>query len=751
MNCFKKLLALALALALSCTVVGSSFVAMAAEESAASSEYEEMLTEYLEDAEAEDEDETGETETDSDADAAETDEAEADGDTDAEESDEAEADSDADAAESNEAEADFDADAAESNEAEADSATAAAESETTEEAEAASSEAEEVMTAAEESGETDSGTSSASNSNALSSETDTSALEAKIAKAEALSKSKYTTATWSALQTALTSAKKVLANENASQSQVDNATASLTSAINGLVTYQSVYNSSTKISLSYDDRYTFSYKVTSIVSLTITSKRTGSSTADTTVAKVDSSNSKKIIACGCGTAVVTLSNGKTYGVKVSAASISLLLIIGQSNAEGRPSSYSSSSLSTYKKQWIANEEGQVYSTYAPSDTTMYKQVGWYSSTGKNGLTTSNESAFIPSSLTNNSASKDYKHTNNLTTAGNGKSGIDSALAYEWNKLTGEKVWIINAAHHGSSITSWQPGSSKSNNNFWQAVDLYVAAEKLLSKEIAAGHYTLSHKGIFWLQGEQDKNMSASKYLSYFTKMNKALRTQLNGSGISGMKKSIAFTGIIMVRAGSSKPSSTSGFALTGPRLAQYYMTTSSSSSYSTIYLASQAAEQWTSNANVKSYFKNKYGTQAKYRAANPNKSGTISMPTKISQVHSTTHYSQLAYNEIGMDAADNICYALGYAKAPTSKVSSVTIVTANGYTNRNKSTVKLSKGKTLKFAVKVYPTYLSKGVKVTTTSSTKYTVSGITLTARKNSKITVKAGSKSTYITIKKK
>ncbi len=733
MNSLKKLLSLVLALTLACSVISTSFVAIAAEEDAASSEYEELLTSYLEDAE----DETEAEADDTDASAADT------------ETDIADTDADA---------ADTSADAAES-EATAD------ETLTDETTEDASDEAEETVTAAEDSSETDSGTSSGTDAGTSSgadsstsaepdssSETentivDTSSLEAAITKAEALNESSYTAATWATLQSALTAAKTVLATTGASQTQVDSATTTLTKAINGLVSYQSLYNSSSKISLSYDDRYTFSAKVTSIVSLTITSKRTGSTQADTAVAKVDSSNSKKIIACGCGTAVVTLSNGKTYGVKVSAAPISLLLIIGQSNAEGVPSS--TSKLSSYKKQWIASEEGQVYSTYAPSDSAKYTQIGWYSSTAKHGLSTSNESAFIPSSLTNNSSSKDYRWTNNLTTAGNGKSGIDSALAYEWNKLTGEKVWVINAAHHGSSITSWQPGSSKSNNNFWQAVDLYIAAEELLSKEIAAGHYTLSHKGIFWLQGEQDKNMSASKYLSYFSKMNKALRTQLNGSGISGMKKAIDFTGIIMVRAASSKPATTSDFALTGPRLAQYYMTTSAS--YSTIYLASQASEQWTSNANVKSYFKNKYGTQAKYRAANPNKSGTISMPTKISQVHSTIHYSQLAYNEIGMDAADNICYALGYAKAPTSKVSSVTIVTADGYTNRNKSTTKLSKGKTLKFAVKVYPTYLSKGVTVTTTSSTKYTVSGITLTARKNSKIKVKAGSKSTYITIKKK
>ncbi|MCD7929558.1 MAG: hypothetical protein LUF86_05300 [Clostridiales bacterium] len=716
MNALKKLLSLVLALSLACGVVSTSFVAMAAEEAAASSAYEEMLTDYLEETEDEEEEveETAEDETT-----------------------EEEAETDADTSEADTSAADTSADEVEETPSEADTV------------EEAQSEADETVSAAEDSsGETDDDSDASSDEDTI---VDTSALETKIAEAEDLSESDYTAATWATLQTALTAAQTVLATEGVTQTEVDAALTDLTAAIDALVSYQDIYDSSTKISLEYDDRYTFSSKVTSIVSLTITSKRVGSSKSDTAVVKVDSSNSKKIIACGCGTAVVTLSNGKTYGIKVSAAPISLLLIIGQSNAEGRPSSTSTSSLNTYKKQWIASEEGQVYSTYAPSDTSMYSKIGWYSSTGANGLTTSNESAFIPSSLTDNSASKDYKWTNNLTTAGNGKSGIDSALAYEWNQLTGEKVWVINAAHHGSSITSWQPGSSKTNNNFWQAVDLYVAAEKLLSKEIAAGHYTLSHKGIFWLQGEQDKSMSASKYLSYFKKMNSALRTQLNGSGISGMKKSIAFTGIIMVRAAASKPASTSDFALTGPRLAQYYMTTSSASAYSTIYLASQASESWTTNANVKSYFKNKYGTQAAYRAANPNKSGTISMPTKISQVHSTIHYTQLAYNEIGMDAADNICYALGYAKAPSSKVSSVTIVTANGYTSRNKSTAKLSKGSTLKFAVKVYPTYLSKGVTVTTTSSTKYTVSGITLTAKKNSKITVKAGSKSTYITIKKK
>ncbi|MCD8007525.1 MAG: FIVAR domain-containing protein, partial [Clostridiales bacterium] len=342
MNALKKLLSLVLALSLACGVVSTSFVAMAAEEAAASSEYEELLSSYLDEIEDEEEAET-------DADTSETEP----------EEDETPADE-------------------------------------TEEAEESTAEADQTVSAAEDSsGETDDDSDASSDENTI---VDTSALETKIAEAEDLSESDYTAATWATLQTALTAAQTVLATEGVTQTEVDAALSDLTAAIDALVSYQDIYDSSTKISLEYDDRYTFSYKVTSIVSLTITSKRVGSSKSDTAVAEVDSSNSKKIIACGCGTAVITLSNGKTYGIKVSAAPISLLLIIGQSNAEGRPSSTSSSSLSTYKKQWIPSEEGQVYSTYAPSDTSMYSKIGWYSATGKNGLTTSNESAFIPASL-----------------------------------------------------------------------------------------------------------------------------------------------------------------------------------------------------------------------------------------------------------------------------------------------------------------------------------------------------------------
>lgn len=508
------------------------------------------------------------------------------------------------------------------------------------------------------------------------------------------------------------------------------------------------------LKLLYDDRHTFSKKVKSIKTLEVTSTQAGNTQADKAVLKTTGSGKKKVIACGCGRARVTFSDDSTCTVQVSAAPVSLLLIAGQSNGEGRPSS--TKNLSTFKKQWIVNEEGQVYNTYAPStvDKTngnMFTEVGWYGKTGK-VLSIDNVSSFVPSSLTDNSSSHPWKRTNNLTNASTatGKSGIDSALAYRWCQLTGEKVWIINAAHRGSSITSWQPGSKKTNNNFWQAVLLYQKAEKVLSKEIKAGHYKLSHKGVFWLQGEKDKDMSASTYLKYFKKTNNGFRKQLKGSDITGMTKAVEFTGILMVRAGLNN-SSSKDLTMTGPRLAQSYMAGSTSSAYSKVYMASQITDRWYSDDSVSNYFKSSYDSQSRYQAAYHWASGTFKMPTKISQLHSTIHYSQLAYNEIGRDAANNICYALGYAPAPAKSVKSVKIVTANGYTNQNGKTIRVKKNADTPVAVRVYPTYYTKQVKIKTTKGLTWSVSGVKLTNNKTNTITATADGKKARLTVKKK
>lgn len=64
---------------------------------------------------------------------------------------------------------------------------------------------------------------------------DTSKLEEAIAAAEELKASDYTAESWSDLEEALAEAKAVLADENATQEQVDAATAKLNAAIDALI------------------------------------------------------------------------------------------------------------------------------------------------------------------------------------------------------------------------------------------------------------------------------------------------------------------------------------------------------------------------------------------------------------------------------------------------------------------------------------------------------------------------------------
>ena len=460
-----------------------------------------------------------------------------------------------------------------------------------------------------------------------------------------------------------------------------------------------------KLQLKYDDRYTFSKEVRRVATESVTSTKVKTGKKDTKVISVANSNKKKVFAVGCGKAVVELVDGTTYGINVKPAKISLLLLVGQSNMEGSHSD--DKSKAEYTNNTLLNYAGKVYSTYGPSCRSHYANVGNWS-TASSPLSVKNASKFVPDTLTDNSSQNQWCRTNNLTATAtaSGKSGIDSALADQWVKKLKEKVWVVNAAHGGSSITTWLPKKG-ADNNFWQAVALYKACERTLNKEIKAGHYTLSHKGYFWLQGEQDFKMNAGDYLNYFIKMHRAFKTQLRGSKAASYKyvhKSLEFAGILMVRS-HRKPTSLADLELTGPRKAQYYMCNSSKNAYKDIFLASQLSEVWLKNSSVKSYFKNKYGTDAKYTQQNKTRKGSLKLPTSLSQIHSTIHYTQLAYNELGRDAANNICYALGYASRP-SATTKIKVVGKDGY--KDISSINRTAVKNMNVVVKVFPAWKSK-------------------------------------------
>lgn len=465
-----------------------------------------------------------------------------------------------------------------------------------------------------------------------------------------------------------------------------------------------------KITLKYDDRHTFKKEIKSITTISVTSDNVKTGSKDTNVLKMAEDDRKKVIATGCGKAVVELENGKVIGVTVKAAKISLLLLIGQSNMEGTWNKQGS--LYDYQNEYIVNKQGKVYSTYGPSTPNHSLDNGCFSTVSPK-LSIWNPEEFVPDSLTDNSSPKEWKRTNNLTDAAKatGKTGLDGALAKEWVKKTGGKVWIVNASHSGSAISTWLPGSGKKNNNFWQAVSLYKECEMLLNNEIEAGHYKLSHKGYFWLQGEANSKMTATKYMNKFMKMHNGLKKELGdgrGSKFKNVNKQLEFAGILMVRA-HGNPVDVSDLYMTGPRKAQYYMCNSSKDKFKDIFLASHIAEEWVTDIGVDTYFKSEYASNEKYLAANNMKKQDVTMPSKVIDVHQTIHYTQLGYNEIGKDAAANICYALGYAKAPQADTQ-ISLVGGDGYTDLS-SAVK-SQDDDMSLTVKVFPAYKAKQLKV---------------------------------------
>ena len=147
--------------------------------------------------------------------------------------------------------------------------------------------------------------------------------------------------------------------------------------------------------------------------------------------------------------------------------------------------------------------------------------------------------------------------------------------------------MVNAAHGGSSITSWQPNAT----NFKEAVLLFSACQETLRKEIEVGHFTLSHMGYFWCQGCSDYGWTAEKYVTNYLAMHEGLKKEMtfdHDSDAATAERALEFAGIIPVRAGHDyndgyregtyTDTTTNRFyesfmdlQMTGPRVAQYWM------------------------------------------------------------------------------------------------------------------------------------------------------------------------------------
>lgn len=431
-------------------------------------------------------------------------------------------------------------------------------------------------------------------------------------------------------------------------------------------------------SLKYDDRisidsYYKGYQIAGVSDTKVNSYKVvngkKTSTKDKTV--VSPNNKSYIIASGIGSCNVYLApknkvsevsklfnksyvnklskknkekykNIKVYKVKVtvSAPKLTMMYLSGQSNMAGTCSG------EYHPEDSVKCVAGSVYSTYA----SINEKTARYYTGIKNmeQITTDNMDTIVPSSLTSDTSVKGNKMLytlDMLSSYAKGKAGMDGGLCYEWRRLTGDKVWAVNASWGNTSINDWTIGG----NCYERALRLYKKTKEVCRQEIKAGHYKAGNDLMFFLQGEKDLHMPANEYNQKFMAM-------YNGFINNNICDHL---GVVSVRAHAvNDENNIKDIAMTGPRVAQYL--DGLNTQLDKLYMVSNINEMWTSDENVAKYFKSKYRSGKYTYPLRPNTTLT-SVATKMEQIHPDVHYSQAGHNENAINAASNM-YKIVYKK-----------------------------------------------------------------------------------------
>lgn len=239
----------------------------------------------------------------------------------------------------------------------------------------------------------------------------------------------------------------------------------------------------------------------SVQNISITSKQVGTDKKDTAVLTYDAA-SCQLWATATGTAKLTVGD-ESWIVTVEPAPISLFLIGGHSVSAGVGGNPAHS---------VVSQPGQVYSTYesyitAKADDSWGWEYNWsFSNTAEEDLQTIGIGRY---------AANRPQTIDALTEGNTGTYGSGSALAYEWNRLTGEKVWVINAGHGGMGLSEWREGAI----DYVHASQVFRNAQIVLKNEIAAGHYSLRCMEFFYFScANGDQTWFTEDYREAFLSM-----------------------------------------------------------------------------------------------------------------------------------------------------------------------------------------------------------------------------------------
>lgn len=351
----------------------------------------------------------------------------------------------------------------------------------------------------------------------------------------------------------------------------------------------------------------------------VTSKKTGSSDKDAHVL-VLSSDKKTLIATGTGSATV-VADGKEYPITVSAAPITLVVVTGHSlgmGSQGNP------------RISVLNEDGQVYSTYLGHGTTNSTWKGDdISELAKSGAGLGYSAEYQPANLSA------------LTSAGNGRYGVDGGLAFEWNKLTGEKIWVMNAAYGGSCINEWVTGSEYHT----RALNMMNACGSLLKKEVAAGHYDFKNYAVVYFSAA---NFSYKKVDYNNQKLHDWYNSMWNGYQ-NGVSVDIDGDGNI------DKPTALGFVPLWDSKMAVSYTTDMPH----TFYMASSNEYPYAFTASrFLLYLQNENDIAKNFPEIDYDvrvRSSDVKKPVRVSDLFvDGVHLSQIGYNAYGQDIAKNL-------------------------------------------------------------------------------------------------
>lgn len=359
----------------------------------------------------------------------------------------------------------------------------------------------------------------------------------------------------------------------------------------------------------YDDRIPITElggnadSVVEIVDQQVESLIVGSAEQDTAVVYYDKENAQFIVV---GTGVTTVSiDGTQKLIRARAAAISLFMITGHSLGAGQCGNGAQS---------VMIEAGQAYSCHKTAtfqEATAEMGIGFAAATKPAGI-----DAFAP--------------------GGGGTIGEASALAWKWNQLTGEKVWVLNAAVGGSVIPEWHKGQTY----YEPAVKMYRAAAQVLSNEVKAGHYVLKNTCVIYHSGanfgyknvEYTDEIMEYWYDSMINGFREDLAMDINGDGTPETVDSI---GIVPHGAGS----------MNDDKPINYYL--AASDKYPNVYIVSKTIYAWRSDELLQSNFPEiDYATQSE----------SVEKPTLVSQLKAEdgVHLTQVGYNAAGLSIGENL-------------------------------------------------------------------------------------------------